>query len=277
MTLLSGGAIRGRVIDPTGKPVRNFRIQVGIPKGAKPGEPVGGYFAGYGGTGVSFTRDDGEFIISGLTAGNLHHLTVITEKRGTAEIDRIAAQPIHRLKPAEALTIKLGFPHSLRVRVFGKSGRLVAGARVTVIQDEGWGGIQWGLSESSWADTVTARVGANGWAEFPALAFGKGTVIVRAKGFARAKLDWVKDEEEFEVYVEPESRITGKVLDENGKPPSGRRVMLSWGVGETMNVPVELERRPVHGRCAEVGQVHVERRRGRRSGAFLRDDRAGGR
>ena len=185
VTLLSGGAIRGRVIDPAGKPVRNFRIQVGIPKGARPGDPVGGYFAGYGGTGLSFTRDDGEFIISGLTAGNLHHLTVITEKRGTGEIDRVKAQPIQRLKPPEALTIKLGFPHTLRVRVFGKGGKLVAGARVTVIQNEGRGGFQWGLSESSWADTVTARVDANGWAAFPALAFGKGTVVVRAKGFAR--------------------------------------------------------------------------------------------
>src|SRR5262249_42162158 len=63
--LLSGGAIRGRVIDPAGRPVRNFRVQVGIPRGARPGDSVGGYFAGYVGTGLSFTRDDGEFIISG--------------------------------------------------------------------------------------------------------------------------------------------------------------------------------------------------------------------
>ena len=92
VTLLGEGAIRGRVIDPAGKPVRNFRVQVGIPKGAKPGDPVGGYFAGYGGTGLSFTRDDGEFIISGLTAGHLHHLTVIAEERGAGEVDRVEAQ-----------------------------------------------------------------------------------------------------------------------------------------------------------------------------------------
>ena len=39
--------------------------------------------------------------------------------------------------------------------------------------------------------------------------------------------------------MEPECRITGKVLDESGKPPSGARVMLSWGPGEIMNVPVD--------------------------------------
>jgi protocatechuate 3,4-dioxygenase beta subunit len=241
VTLLSGGAIRGRVIDPAGKPVRNFRVQVGIPRGAKPGDPVGGYFAGYGGTGLSFTRDDGEFIISGLTAGHLHLLTVIAEKRGVGEVDRVEAQPVQRLKPAEAVTIQLGLPHTLRIRVFREGGKLVEGARVTVIQNEGQGGFQWGLSESSWNDSVTARVDANGWAEFPALAFGKGTLIVRAKGFARAKQDWLKDEEEFSVYVEPESKITGRVLDESGKPASGATVMLAWGAGEMMNVPVDAK------------------------------------
>ena len=107
----------------TGKPVRNFRVQLNIPKGAKPGDPVGGYFAGYSGTGLSFTRDDGEFTISRLTAGNLHRLTVIAEGYGVGEVDRVKAQQARRLAPADTLTIKLGLPHSLRVRVFGPLGK----------------------------------------------------------------------------------------------------------------------------------------------------------
>ena len=125
--------------------MRNFRVQVGIPKGAKPGDPVGGYFAGYGGTGLAFTRDDGEFTISGLTAGNLHLLTVIAEELGVGEVDRVEAQSIGRLKPADALTIKLGPPHALRVRVFREGGKPVEGARVTVIQSEGQGRLPVGL------------------------------------------------------------------------------------------------------------------------------------
>ena len=239
IALLGGGAIRGRVVDSVGKPVRNFRVQVGIPKGAKPGEPVGGYFAGYGGTGLAFTRDDGEFTISGLTAGNLHLLTVIAEGLGSGEADRVEAQSLARLKPAEALTIKLGASHALRVRVFQAKGKPVEGARVTMIQNEGRGGFQWGYSDSSWDDSVTARVNERGWAEFPSLAFGKGTVVVRAKGFARMKLDWVKDEEEFNVFLEPESKLEGTVLDEEGKPVAGARIMLSWGRGEMINVPID--------------------------------------
>ena len=215
------GAIRGRVVDPAGNPVRNFRVQVGIPKGAKPGEPVGGYFAGYGGTGLAFTRDDGEFTISGLTAGNLHLLTVIAEDLGAGEADRVEAQSIARLKPADALTIKLGRAALLAGPGLPGGGQGGRGGPGDVDPERGRGGFQWGYSDSSWDDSVTARVNDQGWAEFPALAFGKGTVVVRAKGFSRAKLDWAKGEEEFNVFLEPESRLTGTVLDEAGKPVAG--------------------------------------------------------
>ncbi len=240
ITMLGGGAIRGRVVDPGGQPVRNFRIQVGMPKGAKPGEPVGGYFAGYVGTGLAFTRDDGEFTISGLTAGHLHLLTVIAEGFGTGEVDRVEAQSLTRLKPADALTIAIGPSRALRVRVFQAQGKLVEGARVTLIQNEGRGGFQWGgYGESSWDDSVTARADAQGWARFPSLAFGKGTVIVRAAGFSRRKLEWANGEEEFEILLEPESRLMGTVLDEAGKPVAGAKIMLSWGMGEMVNVPID--------------------------------------
>ncbi len=239
-TLLDGGAIRGRVVDFVGNPVRNFRVQVGIPKGAKAGEPVGGYFAGYGGTGLAFTRDDGEFTISGLTAGNFHRLTVIADGLGSGEVDRVEAQPISRLNPADALKIQLQAPRELRVRVFQAKGKPVEGARVTIIQHEGAGGFQWGsYSESTWADSVSASADAQGWAAFTALAFGKGIVIVRAKGFARAKADWEKSEEELNVFLEPEAKLSGHVLDDAGKPFPGSRVMLSWGTGESMMVPID--------------------------------------
>jgi hypothetical protein len=239
VVMLGGGAIRGRVVGPLGNPIRNFRVQVGIPKGARPGEPVGGYFAGYGGTGLAFTRGDGEFIVSGLTAGNLHRLTVVSDGLGAGEADRVEAQSLGRLKPADALTITLGAGHPLRVRVFQKGGKVVEGARVTVIQNEGRGGFQWGYSDSSWDDSVTGRVNERGWAEFPSLAFGKGTVVVRAKGFSRTKLEWVNHEEELDVFVEPEAILAGKVLDESGKPVAGARVVISWGQGEMMNAQID--------------------------------------
>jgi hypothetical protein len=113
---------------------------------------------------------------------------------------------------------------------------------VTVIQTEGQGGgFQWGYSESSWDDSVTARTNAEGWAGLPFLAFGKGTVVVRAKGYSRAKLDWAKEEDEFKVFLQPESRLAGTVLDEAGHPVSGAKATLSWGMGEMLNVPIDAK------------------------------------
>jgi hypothetical protein len=110
---------------------------------------------------------------------------------------------------------------------------------VTLIQTESQGGFSWGYSDSSWDDSVTARADAQGWAEFSFIAFGKGTVVVRAKGFARAKLDWANAEDELEVFLEPEARITGTVLDDQGKPIAETRIMLSWGQGEMMVVRID--------------------------------------
>ena len=240
VVLRGAGAIRGRVVDPAGRPVRNFRVQVNSPKVTKPGDPAeGGFFAGYVGIGLTFTRDDGEFTISGLSAGSLVRLTVIADGYGEGEADRVLTATVRRLNPAEDLTIKLNLPHTLRVQVFKEGGKPIEGASVTIIQSEGQGGFMWGLSESSWEDTVSARVDAQGWADFPALSFRKGIVVVRAKGFSRAKLDWLNDEDEFNVFLEPESKIVGTVVDDAGKPLAGAMVMLSWGKGEMTNVPID--------------------------------------
>ena len=239
VTLLGGGAVRGRVVDASGKPVRHFRVLLGIPKDAKPGEPVGGFFAGYQRTGLSFTRDDGEFTVTGLTAGNLLLITVVADDLGTAKVDRVVASTIALLKPAEALTIKLGPAHHLRVRVFGPGGKRIEGARATVIQTEGRVGFQWGPFEGGWADSLTARAGGDGWADFPSVGFDAGTVIVRAKGYSRRKVDWSRNEDELDVDLEPEARLTGKVLDGDGKPLAGVRLRLSWGAGESLDVPVD--------------------------------------
>jgi protocatechuate 3,4-dioxygenase beta subunit len=221
VTMTAEGAIRGRVVDPLGHPVRNFRVLINIPKGNRPGEKVGGFFAGFTGTGVRFTSDDGTFIVSGLTAGNLHRVSALADGFGAGELDRVRSHPSNHLPPAEDLTLKLGVPHALRVRVFTTGGRPVKGVRVTLINgDPGPNarGFAWGYSDASWEDMVHGRARADGWAEFPALAFGQATVIVRSRGFARQRLGWRNGEEELLVDLPPEAAISGDVLDEQGRP-----------------------------------------------------------
>ena len=105
---------------------------------------------------------------------------------------------------------------------------------------------------------------AEGWAEFLFQAFGKGAVVVRAKGFARTKLDWAKGEEELEIFLEPESTLTGTVLDETGKSVSGGRIVLSWGAGETMNIAIGEKDGRYRANGLRSGTYAAERRAHRR-------------
>ena len=243
VVVLSGeGAIRGLVVDPAGRPVRNFRVLLQIPEGSKPGEKVGGYFAGYGGIGVSFTRDDGTFVVSDLTTGNVQDVVVLADGYGKGKAERVEAHPENRLPPAEALTIRLAPPHTLRVRAFLEGGKPVEGARVTLIDHDPGprpGGFAWGYTDASWEHMVYGKTDADGWANFPALGFDKATVIVRAPGFARRREPWRQDEEEILVDLEPESSLSGIVRDEQGRPVGDVALSLSWGSGEQVNINID--------------------------------------
>jgi hypothetical protein len=98
ITLQFGGAVKGRVVDPDGKPVRNFRIVVASPKAPKPGDgQAGGYFAGYSGMGVRFTSDDGSFVLTGVGAGSVYRIQAHAEGYGEAVVDRVTAVPVNHL------------------------------------------------------------------------------------------------------------------------------------------------------------------------------------
>ena len=86
--LVAGGAIRGRVVNAAGNPVRNFKIRVMIPRDLAPQEGAGEYFAGFEWYGVDFTRDDGVFVLSALPAGNWTRLIATSPGTGLAIVDR---------------------------------------------------------------------------------------------------------------------------------------------------------------------------------------------
>ena len=88
----SAGMIRGRVVNRDGKPVRNFRILVNAPHERQVGEKFGGYFAGYCGIGITFTSDDGGFVITGLgEAGGLCRISAVAEGHAEGAVDRVTS------------------------------------------------------------------------------------------------------------------------------------------------------------------------------------------
>ena len=253
----SEGMIRGRVVDRDGRPVRDFRILVNTPRERHPQEEFGGYFAGYCGIGITFSSDDGGFVITEIgKPGGLCRITAVAEGHGEGAADRVASATLANLPPAEALTIRLGPPHHLRVRAVrgGDEARPVAGARVTLVNGnpeldrQFW----WGYHDASWEDMTRGRTDDQGWADFPNLACGEATVLVQAPGFGRRRLGWRDGRGEIVVPIQPEAVLTGEVLDAAGAPLKDADVVLVSASGESMNAPIDVGR---HGRF-RLAELH---------------------
>ena len=244
--LLAGGALRGRVVDQDGEPIRNFRLLIDIPRERDPGDPIGGFFAGLTGIGLTYTSDDGRFVVSDLTAGNVQRVTAIAEGYGQASEDRVTAHPLDQLPPAEELTLVLGPGHPLRVHAIDREdGEPIEGARVTLVNGDPSldDSFLWGYHDASWEDMVRARSGKDGWAEFSPLPFGEATVLVQATGFARLRFGWRDGSAELTVLLEPEAVVSGVVLDEQGRPMDDLRVTVIGEDGDQLSTEIETRDR----------------------------------
>ncbi len=221
VVMQSGGMIRGRVVDGNGKPVRNFRILVNAPHERQAGDKIGGYFAGYCGIGITFTSDDGVFVITGLEADRLHRISAVAGGFGEGDLDRVTSTTLTHLPPADALTIRLGPPHHLRVRAVraGNDAGAVPGACVTLVNSDPRLDRQfsWGYHDASWEDMTRGRTDEQGWADFPGLACGEATVLVQAPGFGRQRLGWRDGRSELVVALQPEAVLAAEVRDAAGR------------------------------------------------------------
>jgi beta-lactamase regulating signal transducer with metallopeptidase domain/protocatechuate 3,4-dioxygenase beta subunit len=226
-----GGAVRGRVVDQDGKPVRNFRVLVNMPRERKRDDKLGGYFAGFCGMGVRFTSPDGVFVLTGVGAGTVLRISAVAEGYGEAVADRVTAVPLNHLDATEPVALRAGPPVSLRVRVAGAGGKPVAGALVTLINGDPSldSNFAWGYHDASWEDMVRCRTDAAGRANFPALSFGDATVLVQAPGYARRRLGWRDRRKELEVELAPEAVLAGEVHEAGGEPVKAFYVRLMSG------------------------------------------------
>lgn len=238
----SEGAIRGRVVDSNGKPVRNFRVLFLHPTKIEQGERPGSYFAGYCGMGVNFTGDDGTFIVSALDAGAVHRLAIVSRGYGVGYAEHVIAEPISNLPPAENLTIKLGAPHRLEVKVVDSAtDRPIPRARITLVNGEPSLDKQfsWGYHDASWEDMIRYRTDDKGEKELSSLAFEGSTILVRADGYARRRIAWRDGKESIEVKMEREAFLSGEVRNRDGKLVDEIRVGLTNEHGDSMNATID--------------------------------------
>jgi beta-lactamase regulating signal transducer with metallopeptidase domain len=227
-----GGAISGRVVDQDGKPVRNFRVLLNLLRDRQPGDKGGGAYAGFFGIGVRFTADDGSFVFTGtgLVPDALYRVIVLAEGQGEAVLERVKTVPMNKLGTAEQLTFRAGPPIPLRVRTHAANGVPISGASVTLVYTQpsfmNTRAFDWHYLGTSWDDRTRSRSAADGWADFPGLSFGEGTVVVQAPGYARQRLEWRQREKELKFELAPEAVVAGEVRDAAGKPVRAFHVRL---------------------------------------------------
>lgn len=217
ITLSAGGAADGIVVDDKGQPVRDFRIRVHFPRNRTREEPVGGYFAGFSSLGITFTRDDGQFVFTDLGAGTWMRLIVTAPGIGQGVIDRVQAVPFDQLTSPPKLTIKLKpfVPISVKV-VSAVTDQPVANAVVGLIEDElkGTGAFRWGDDDLS---LTRVRTNSLGEARFDEPGADDGTLVVSAPGFAGQRLNWNETERDFKIVLQPGCTLSAQVRLK-GKP-----------------------------------------------------------
>ncbi|HYV37730.1 MAG TPA: carboxypeptidase-like regulatory domain-containing protein, partial [Gemmataceae bacterium] len=241
ITMQHIGAVSGKVVDRDGKPIRNFRVFVEFPRERQKGDKLAGYFAGYSSVGVSFTSEDGSFVLSGVGAGSVYRLTAVAEGHGDGVVDRVKAVAVNHLEDALPATLKAGPLVALRVQTVGPDGKPLANAKIAMIKD--WPqldtNIIWGYDDRM--ASARGQTKADGWADFPTLSFGEATILVRAPGFARQKIAWRRGEAEFKVRLAPEAILTAEVRDAEGKPLEKHSVLIEFSTPKTAFVPATMD------------------------------------
>jgi thiol-disulfide isomerase/thioredoxin len=223
--MTSAGAVRGHVVDHQGKPVRSFRVLLNAPRERMPDDKFGGFFAGFCGIGLSYTSDDGSFLITNLGANSVQRITIIAPGHGEGTIDRVVADPLNHWTPDHVLTFRLPKSNHLKVQtVDDTTGQFVTNAQVGLILDDPniEQSFTWGYHDSAWGDTAFEHTDATGVATFSPLSFQEATLLVRAKGFGRVHQGWRDGRTKIDVKLKPECVIEGELRDLNtGKPLAG--------------------------------------------------------
>ncbi len=231
VTMAAAGAIRGKVVDHEGKPVRNFRVLLNVSRQRKPDDKYGSFFVVYCVIGLTYTSDDGSFVVRNLIGGSVQRVTVLAPGHGEGTIDRVIAEPLSHLDPGQALTFRLARPYSLKVHAVEElSGKPVPNARVVLIYGDlsNDKSFAWGSNETAWGDSVHARTDAQGVATFSPLSFSEATVLVQVAGYARQHIGWRDGSAELTAKLSPEAVVAGELLDATtGKPLDGVFLVLS--------------------------------------------------
>jgi protocatechuate 3,4-dioxygenase beta subunit len=101
------GGIKGRVVDRDGRPVRTFRVTIHFPRTREAGNRLVPFYASYEDVGISFTNDDGEFLLSNLASAADYRLHVITSDLREGTVDAVRSSSLGELARKDKAAIRI--------------------------------------------------------------------------------------------------------------------------------------------------------------------------
>ena len=111
------GSVCGRVVDPNGKPVRNFRIRLEGPRKKPVEQNFGGFAAVYSSVGILGTDANGRFRVTGIDRNRVVRVLATVDGYRDAFVDLVKTVDTSAKPDFDAVTLKLQKPQRLEVAV----------------------------------------------------------------------------------------------------------------------------------------------------------------
>ena len=192
------GAIRGRVVDPQGRPVRNFAVGLLMPSSLVPadwGSPPSAMRA--------FSEEDGRFVLGSLEQTKRYRVAVVAPGYGRADVEPIYADVVTRQQEVE---FHLKEPYQLVVKVVDETNEQPIPEFIV-----GLSARHFNKSDFDWDyrlhDAQIEHTNAGGQATFTALPMNEARLILRRPGYARLLQSWVDNGQPVTIRLQQEARV----------------------------------------------------------------------
>jgi protocatechuate 3,4-dioxygenase beta subunit len=227
IVLSSARAARGRVQDAAGRPVAGVEVRLTPARapGARrsPGEREEA--AGEGSPFVARTDAQGVFLVTWIPAERVD-LTARQRGYATGQIRGIRISPGAEPADLGTVTLKPGAP--LKGRVIDRAGKPLTGAEAYLVESVDRLEQENARLKGETPDAVSGSDGSFTLEDLP-----QATplyLLVRASGHLPAGVRGIHIpiRKPLSVRLEPAATLNGRVLDEQGAPVAGARVVLTW-------------------------------------------------
>ena len=240
------GAIRGRVLDPHGQPVRNFIVKL-LPVTSNEARDSGSFSAST----RHFSDEDGRFVIGLLDENKRYRIAVLASRFGRVVIEPIFARHGSTLMEQDEIEFRLGPPHQLQVQVIDAQARQsIPDVMIGFLENgDRREPFDWNYRLSGahmeWSSTT-------GTATFTNLAVDEGPVFIEHPGYARHQLFWKQaakvpatiDGDRIEIALVKESRLKIRIANCGKRDARGLYAIVTTSTGQTLYSPMAVPGEP---------------------------------